>query len=308
MAIYAAICVRYPNNPLIAAECANLTGGAPQEDGFAFCRTVAHIPNAAYVSTGLQLLAFGSTLDELLHAVEQPGFPADDFRIEFSSLSGKKRVSGQSAIRALADAIPFYPNLNHPRHRFLLIERDNGLWFGEILTECLHTYKQHKTRPYLTSASIPNRLSRALVNLVVPPAESILDPCCGTGSILLEAQSLGIQAYGADQNQRMVGMSHQNLAHFGYEASVEHADARTCQQTADAIVTNLPYGRFLQAEETMVREILERGRDLAPVAVYVAENDIRDWLVTAGYRDIVIYPVVKHDGFVRFVHLAQRCE
>jgi tRNA G10 N-methylase Trm11 len=302
---FAAICVRLPNNALVAAECASLTGGLPDADGFALCQRVEYIPQAAYVRTGLDLLAHGSTLDDLLEAVAQADFAAEEFRIEFCSLSQENRVQQQPAILALADTIPFYPNLDHPKHRFLLVERADGLWLGEIISECKHTYRIHAAKPYNISSSLPQRLSRALVNLVMPPARSLLDPCCGTGSILLEAQSLGMQAYGADQNKRMVGMARQNLAHFGYGAKVEHADARRYQQSADALVTNLPYGRFLQADETAIRTILERGRKLAPAAVYVAENDITGWLAAAGYHDIAVYPVIKHDGFIRYVHQAQ---
>jgi tRNA G10 N-methylase Trm11 len=302
---FAAICVRLPNNALIAAECASLTGGVPDEDGFTLCQRVEYISQAAYIRTGLRILAHGPRLDDLLEVVAQSDFAADEFRIEFSSLSKENRISSQPAILALADAIPFYPNLDHPRHRFLLVERGEGLWFGEILTECKHTYRTHMAKPYNISSAIPSRMSRALVNLVLPQARSLLDPCCGTGSILLEAQSLGMQAYGADQNKRMVGMARANLAHFGYDAKVEHADARVCTHTADALVTNLPYGRFLDANETLIRAILERGRKLAPLAVYVAEHNITAWLTAAGYRKIAVHPVIKHDGFIRYAHQVQ---
>jgi tRNA G10 N-methylase Trm11 len=303
---FAAICVRIPDNALITAECTNLTGGVPDADGFALCQTVEHIPQAAYIRTGLRILAHGSTLDDLLEAVARTDFAAEAFHIDFHSLTRENRVPAQMAIVLLADAIPFYPNLNHPQHRFLLIEREDGLWFGEVVTECKHTYRAHEAKPYNTSSSLPSRMSRALVNLVRLQTRSLLDPCCGTGSILLEAQSLGLQAYGADQNKKMVGMARQNLAYFGYDARIEHADARTYQQIADVLVTNLPYGRFLQADETLIRAILERGVKLAPAAVYVAEHNIVDWLAAAGYRDIAVYPVIKHDGFTRYIHLAHR--
>ena len=303
---FAAICARIPNNALIAAECASLTGGVPDADGFAFCQRVETIPQAAYVRLGLRILTSGSTLSELIEAVAQADFTADDFRIEFCSLSPENLVSSQPAIFALANAIPFYPNLNHPKHRFLLVERHNGLWFGEILSECQHTYLQHDTKPYRTSTSLSSRLSRALVNLVTPQARSLLDPCCGTGSILLEAQALGLLVYGADRNQMMVGMTRENLAHFGYQAVVEHADIRSYQRAADALITDLPYGQLLSADEEIIRPILEHGRNLAPLAVYVSGYNITEWLAAAGYDVIAVYPVIKRASFARYVHLAQR--
>jgi predicted RNA methylase len=302
---FAAICVRNPNNGLIAAECVSLTGGEPQQDGFALCQRVDLIPQSAYLRTGLRLLAHGPTLDDLLLAVEQADFAADGFRIDFLSLSRENRLRPRRSIVALADVIPYYPDLANPTHRFLLVERDQSLWFGEILSECQYSFQQHAAKPYRTSTSLSSQLSRALVNLVLPQASSLVDPCCGTGSILLEAHLLGLHTYGADQNRRTAWMARQNLSHFGYDVVVDHVEIRDCKQKADALVTDLPYGRLLKADESAIRSILEHGRKLAQLAVYVAGHDIRGWLTAAGYNEIEVFTVNKHDRVVRYVHRAR---
>jgi len=301
----AAICVRNPNNGLIAAECVHLTGGEPLEDGFAFCQRVEWIPQSAYLRTGLQLLAHGPTLDDLLTAVSQADFQADGFRVDFLSLSVKNRLRPRRSIVALADVIPCYPNLANPQHRFLLIERQQDLFFGEVLSECQYSFQQHAAKPYRTSTSLSSQLARALVNLVIPQAGSLVDPCCGTGSILLEAHLLGLQTYGADQNRRTAWMARQNLAHFGYDVVVDHVAIQDCQRKADALVTDLPYGRLLKADEDAIRSILEHGVKLAPLAVYVAGRNITDWLAAVGYEQIEVFTVNKHDRVVRYVHRAR---
>ena len=148
-------------------------------------------------------------------------------------------------------------------------------------------------------------LGRALVNLVAPPAGTLLDPCCGSGAILLEARSLGLQIFGSDLNQVMVNMARKNLAHFGYDGRVERSDAREVRQRADALVTDLPYGRLLQANETVIRAIFQRAVKLAPAAVYVAGQDLSAWLSAAGYQQIQVFTVAKHNRVARYVHLAR---
>jgi 23S rRNA G2445 N2-methylase RlmL len=110
-------------------------------------------------------------------------------------------------------------------------------WLGELLTENEHLADD-------AAGVLQLSLPAALVNLVAPPARSILDPFCGTGSILLEAQALSMTAFGVDSNPRMVGMSSRNLAHFGYPTQVELGDALTTSRSADAMITDLPYGRL----------------------------------------------------------------
>ncbi len=299
----AAICARVDRHGLIAAECLSLTGGTPDEDGIAACDTIDLVARAAYVQKGLDVIASAASFGELVAAVAEEEFPAEAFRIDVHDPSGRIGRSTQDVATALADVIPYGPNLRQPRHRFIVAARSDRLLFGEVVAETDASYRRHDSKPWTTSSSLDGRFARALVNLV-PTARSVLDPCCGAGSIVLEAASLGLDAYGVDWKPAMVGMTRENIAHFGYAATVVQADSRLHHQVADAIVTDLPYGHAIEADEPTIRAILERGVELAPEAVYVARADITLWLRAAGYIEVEVCTVRKRAGFTRWVHVA----
>jgi tRNA G10 N-methylase Trm11 len=236
--------------------------------------------------------------------VTRQSISAERFRIEYSCLSERVTVHKQDAILAIADAINGAPDLAHPQRRFLIIVQDDRFILGEILVEAERSYQKHDGKPYRTSSSLPSQLARALVNLVYP-ARTILDPCCGTGSILLEACATGVTAFGMDHNPKMVGMTRRNLLHFGYQTVVQRGDARQCTQTVEAIVTDLPYGRFLEHDEDNIKAILRQMAILAPLGIYLAEQDISTWLQEAGYSKIDVLRVRKRAGMTRFVHRAR---
>jgi predicted RNA methylase len=300
---FVAICARIPDHGLVAEECAALTGGRPDEEGVAPCTSIELIDRAAYVQTGLRTIASGATFDELVDAVRVARFDAHRFRIDVHDPSARLARTTQEVATALADVIPYGPDLRHPQRRFMVVADRYGLRFCLVEAVTDSGYRVHESKPWTTSSSLEPRFSRALVNLV-PQARSILDPCCGAGSIGLEAASLGLQATGVDWKPAMVGMSRVNIAHYGYAAHVARADSRGLEIQADAIVTDLPYGHAIERDESNVRAILERGAELAPRGVYVAPHDITDWLTTAGYRDIDVHTVVKRRGFTRWIHVA----
>lgn len=306
MTTYLAVCARLKGNQLTAAECEALTGGKPDENGIARCLDVSKIPRAAYIHSGLRLIAEAETLDELVRAVAQKEFAAEGFRIEHLCLTREREFSWRQAVLALAGAIPYRPNLDEPQHRFLLITRAHRVQFAEYLIETEHSYQKHDAKPHHLSISLPARLSRALVNLLPDSVHSILDPCCGTGSILLEAQSLGLAVQGGDVNPHMVGMARKNLAHFGYSGTVTLQDARQITATAEAVITDLPYGRYNAMDENSVRLMVANCAQLAPTGIYVAGTDITDWLVEAGYAAVDVFRVQKWGKFTRFVHHARR--
>jgi predicted RNA methylase len=306
-----AVCVRTRSNEindLIAAECEHLTGGRPDPEGVAVCRTVEHIHRAAYVRTGLRRIAQAATFADLLDVLRQTPLDLDDFRVDALYLSGRFPMSQQEAVVTAANTIHCRANLATPRHRLLLVAQRETFWIGEILAEATQSYVPHLRKPCHVSISLEARIARALVNLVVPPAGTLIDPCCGTGSILLEAVSLGLTAYGADRNPKMAHMAQRNLLHFGYPPRVVCADARMWSQTADALVTDLPYGRQLESAEEDLPDILAQGACLAPLAVYVAGSDIASQLTAAGYDGVEVLRLVKPNGFTRYVHRARVAE
>ncbi len=301
-----AVTARAARNGLIAAECQRLTGGTPDIDGVANCDTIERISRAAFVHRGIEVLARATTLDQLVADVQErwnADMDADRFRIDVHDPSSRCSSTTIEIATALADVIPFGPDLRDPLHRFLVIVGEDGFTFGAVQTEADGSYRRHDDKPWTTSSSLDSRFSRALVNLV-PDAASILDPCCGAGSIVLEAAVLGLDAFGVDWKPAMVGMTRENLAHFGYDASVELADSRTHEQPADAIVTDLPYGHAIDSDEHEIRAILERSATQAPLGVFVAPADISTWLTAAGYTDIEVHTVLKRRGFTRWVHVA----
>lgn len=300
-----AITGRAERNGLIDAECRRLTGATPDHEGVATGASVDRIARAAHVHRGVRVITRASSLDELVAQVTDIGrtdpFEADRFRIEIHDPTDRLPQTGTEVAIALADAIPDYPDLKNPVHRFVVVSRPDGLLFGEVVAQADNSYRAHDSKPWTTSSSLDSRFARALVNLV-PDASSIVDPCCGAGSIVIEAASLGLAAFGVDWKTAMVGMTNENLAHFGYTGSAVRADSRSHEQRADAVVTDLPYGNAIKADEARSRAILEQSAAQAPLGVFVAPIDISDWLVDAGYVDVEVSTVNKRRGFTRWVH------
>ena len=305
---HVAICFRDAGNDLVSAECEQLTGCKPDESGRAFGHALDQIPRAAYLRYGARCIVETGTLDALIEWIREARFQATGFRLELIDLCAEGLASKRRVTVAVADAIDGRPNLDHPQQKLLLMSSDQSCWFGEIVVEAARAYLRQEAKPYHTSGALHPRLARALVNLVPRTASSILDPCCGTGSILLEACAVGLDAYGADKNPRMVGMSRKNLAHFDYAAPVELIDARDWTQTADALIADLPYGRDRALNEAVILELLRTAATLAPVAILIAGKDISSWLRKVGFRDIELFRVMKTRGFTRYIHRARSAD
>ena len=92
-------------------------------------------------------------------------------------------------------------------------------------------------RPFFSPISLHPRYARTLVNLTrVRPGQTILDPFCGTGGILLEASMIGAKVLGSDIAEGMVVGCVANLNHF--HAHFERIDVSDIGDIASVFLTN----------------------------------------------------------------------
>jgi tRNA G10 N-methylase Trm11 len=195
-----------------------------------------------------------------------------------------------------------YPNLSNAAECYVLAELENGWVFGRLVASPDRLYLAHTGKPFHTSSSLPSRVARALVNLAAQPGSLLLNPFCGTGSLLLEACAVGLSVQGADKNSSMVEMSQENLAHFGYVCSIETMDVRQWSVKGGALVADLPYDKNSEVSDDELCSILAWGAQASPLGVYAAGRDLTTELLDVGYARVEIFRVSKRKGFTRFVH------
>jgi len=81
--------------------------------------------------------------------------------------------------------------------------------------------KKVKNHPH----ELDSKLCRAMINLAgFKEGETICDPFCGTGTTLLQAESMGMRSIGIDFDKKMCKISKQNLKENQFNSKVVNAD------------------------------------------------------------------------------------
>lgn len=187
-------------------------------------------------------------------------------------------------------------SLTDPAVEYRAILSEDRCYFGRVLSSFNRgsfDVRNPGKRDFFHPGVMMPRMARTLVNLaLVRRGDVVLDPFCGTGGILIEADLLGARAVGSDFDPLMVLGSRQNLA----DADLMRADATRLplsDGTTDAVVTDFPYGQSVCIRKTDTMDILygeafgEIRRVLRPNrrAVVVTHRDISP--VAAEYFTIV---------------------
>ncbi|GGN99335.1 TRM11 family SAM-dependent methyltransferase [Saccharibacillus kuerlensis] len=179
-----------------------------------------------------------------------------------------------------------------------------GIWLLGAYKESEAVWLYHNEKPRQYSTALGTRMARAVVNIAVPQPEGVtaVDPCCGIGTVLIEAKSMGIQMDGFDLNPLAAIGARENLTHFGLPGTVGVADMRTLQGKYDALVLDLPYNlcSVLTTDERF--EMLLGARRLADRCLIVATEDIETELEAADFF-VSDRCVVRKGRFARYIFL-----
>lgn len=106
---------------------------------------------------------------------------------------------------------------------------------------------ERKYRKQTFEASLNPAIAYALNHLAgLDEKDRILDPCCGTGTILIERQLLKPAiCVGVDINPKYLDMAKENMKAAGVEIELKHGDITTKKFPNNyftKIISNLPYG------------------------------------------------------------------
>ncbi len=162
--------------------------------------------------------------------------------------------------------------------------------------------RRPRERPFFHPAAIFPKLSRALVNLSrCVEGDIFIDPFAGTGSIPLEASMVGCRVAAFDVAEKMVRGAKRNMRHFRQEwLGVVRADSGLLPATtADAVATDLPYGRASSTRGlgpgAVVKMALSTLADVARPGATVVLMHQKEVAVEAGGEFLLLE---EHDLYV----------
>ena len=182
---------------------------------------------------------------------------------EYSPKSDTMNLERKLGKHILSNTTKTKVNLKKPDKTFFGVLTSNKLVFGIKLTEITpKTFSERRPRkkPFFHPSAMPSKLARCMVNLArAKRGELVLDPFCGTGSVMVEAAFVGCQVLGFDVQRRMAEGTRKNLEHFGVEPEgLVIADSRKLPLTRiDHVVTDPPYGKSATTMKSTTKQIVE---------------------------------------------------
>lgn len=171
----------------------------------------------------------------------------------------------RSKEKQIASNIVGKVNLSKPELQYAIVGIEHTYYIGQYY-ETMNSWQQHQTKPRQYSTALSTRLARTMVNIAIPvPSDrlTVVDPCCGIGTVLLEVAALGVHTEGFDLNPVVLKGTRENLSFFGYNVSAKFKDMLSLTSSYDVAFLDLPYNLCSVLPEADKRAMLSKLNQLA---------------------------------------------
>jgi len=258
---------------------------------------------SVFLNWRLNLKYKSNTLNELVIDVEKDELLLEDYRINFLTIdSDVNYASRLDAMSKIGWCINGSFSLKSPKVELAVTKKD-GVWLFGYYEKSDSSWLTRKQKPHNYSFALDVWLSKTLVNIAMENdlKKSLVDPCCGVGTVLIEALILGVNIKGYDFNQAIVNLANENIEFFGFNGNTICSDIKDINETYDVAIIDLPYGQFIKSHSDTALTVIQQSKKIANRIIFVSMIDITDLLNEYELQVIDKCTVMKRSKFSRFI-------
>ena len=266
--------------------------------------------DSAFIKKRLDVLVCSENYDTLITDITTKNIHIEGFKIEYLVLHNDLTQYEQrlQKIRDIGHCITGEAQYTDPILTYGLCYHMGTWYFGEIIKNSFE-WHNHKHKPHSFSNSLDMSMAKSLVNLATKANKktSVLDVCCGVGTILLEGCFANNNITGSDINAKICKYAQGNLDHFNYTASIINSDIGDITDSFEAAIIDLPYNLFTKVSDDTNLHIISSTAKITDRLVIVSTTDISDLIHQIGFK-VTDRCTVTKKGKKNFARIVWVCE
>ncbi len=277
----------------------------------AFFSDIAISPSiSTFIKNRIEIIHQTDSFEKLLKWLEAVSYKDEGFMVKYIPIvnRGYNENAGKKMSKEIGMRINGFPDFENPRILYGIAEYNDTFFFGYLKQNGLG-WRARKHKPYTFSSALNIHTANALVNIACKGKlnKKVVDPCCGIGTVLIEALAQGISIEGYEINDNVAQLARKNIESLNYEGLVHTKDMNDIEKYYDVAIVDLPYNNFSRIDDNDQLNIIKQSRQIAKEVVIVASEDISEILDEVGFLIIDSCKSVKtiKREFGRYIYLCK---
>ena len=240
-----------------------------------------------FIKKCISVMYTGETVEEIIDQIVKDKLTSKDYKVAYFNSNDDnlgfrdgRSIEFQIGFKILGEA-----EMKDPSIIFGITKVANKWVFGECESNS-NEWLFHNRKPFSYSNALKVNVSRALVNIAVGNniGSNVVDPCCGIGTVIIEAISMQINIKGYEMNSYIAENAKANLRYFGFDDVITTGDMHDIDQKFDVAVVDLPYGIFTKVTSGEQLAIMSTARRIADKMVIITFEDMQQQITSVGFH------------------------
>ena len=264
------------------------------------------VSRSTFIKGRIKIMYTGDSINDIENKMINDNLEFNDYKIKFIKYDEVSYQVRLSSMRKLGFTIEGDFAIKNAKVNFALT-KINNLWIFGLYEENTQEWLNRKQKPFNYSNALEVRLAKAVVNIAINNDFSLklVDPCCGIGTILIEALAMGINIKGYEINHFIKRNANANLEHFGFDPITTKMDMHNIDEHFDVAILDLPYGQFSTTTKEEQTLLLKKTKQISNKAVIITMIDMSDTLISLGYKIIDTCRIEKSLAFSRYITICE---
>ena len=241
-----------------------------------------------FIKFKVNIIYIEESLEIIINKIKNEKISYDDFKVNYmksedGDVSYENRLK---AVREIGFVINGFPDIHNPKVELAIIKIKDKWIFGELIKNDFK-WQKHNDKPHSYSNAIPLIMARALVNIATCDDKrlSIIDPCCGVGTVVIEALDLGFNIKGYEISKPIACNARNNIEFFGYNREIiTSGDMHNIRERYDVAIVDIPYGLYSPITSQEQKDIINTSRRIARKLVIITFEDMDNIITSAGFK------------------------
>ncbi len=259
----------------------------PLNEKYLFSNIYVDPSRSPFIKKCISIKYIGETIEQIIDLIVMDNLTCTNYKVAYINATNenigfheRRKIEFKIGFSILGEA-----KMKNPEIIFGITKVENKWMFGECESNT-SDWLLHNKKPFSYSNALKVNVCRALVNIAVGNNLnfSVIDPCCGIGTVLIEAISMSINIKGYEINPYIGENAKTNLRYFGYEDVITIGDMNDVQNKYNVAIVDLPYGIFTQITPGEQLAIINSTRRIADRMVIITFDDMKQQITSVGFQ------------------------
>ncbi|MEG0295629.1 MAG: SAM-dependent methyltransferase [Clostridium sp.] len=261
--------------------------GKESEEKYFFTGTYVNPSRSPFIKQCISVIYSEDTLEAIVENVKADKLAYDDFKVCYIKIEGGDLDYSERlrSVREIGLVITGEAEMHNPKVT-LGVAKYEGRWIFGIFERNDYEWHLHDKKPFSYSNAFSLRVARAVLNLAIGNnlESKIVDPCCGIGTVIIEALSQDLNIKGFEINKQIAANAKRNLEFFGLDNVITTGTMHDIEEHFDVAIVDLPYGVFTPTTIEEQTGIMKTARRIADKLVIVTFEDMDNHIEDAGFE------------------------